>query len=257
MNDALWHDAFYRFVSVAEPETLVSDLTRLCEANTLVGNIIVAHEGVNGMLAGTEGQLGAVRDWFARDERFSTMMFKRTATSFIPFKRLRIRAKPEIVTLGLPGVDAVTQTGIDVPPQQWRELIHQDDVVVIDNRNRFEYELGHFVGAVDPGVHNFRDFAAYAEAHLDEWQDKKVAMYCTGGIRCEKTSAWLKGKGLEVYQLEGGIINYFAQMSDAEQEYEGECFVFDRRVTLDTRLEETDTTLEEVTELQLSLESEV
>ena len=259
MNDAqsqapLWHDAFYRFVKIDDPEALVPRLKDLCIEIGLHGKILLAEEGINGMLAGTETQLGKIRTWFNADERFADLLYKRTATSINPFKRMLVRAKAEIVPLGLPDVDATTQTGIDVSPEVWREMLQQDDVVVIDNRNRFEYVIGHFKGAIDPGVHNFRDFPDYVENHLDEWEGKKVAMYCTGGIRCEKTTAWLKDKGLEIYQLEGGIINYFAKIPNAHKDYEGECFVFDKRVTLNTRLEETETTLDEVTELQNSLE---
>ena len=121
-------------------------------------------------------------------------------------------------------------------------------VVLLDNRNSFEYRLGRFQNAIDPQVTNFRDFPAYVQAHLDEWkaQGKRVAMYCTGGIRCEKTSAWMADLGMPVYQLEGGILNYFREMPDAERDWQGECFVFDNRVALDTRLQETDTTLDDV-----------
>ena len=249
----IWHDAFYQFAQVDDPAALVGTLQELCRETGVLGNVLVAHEGVNGMLGGTDAQLSRLRDFFAADERFAAMTYKRTACDYMPFRFMRVRLKREIVPLGVEGVDA-RKTGTDVSPQAWRELIAQDDVVLIDNRNRFEYELGHFEGAVDPGVHNFRDFAAYAETQLSEWQGKRVAMYCTGGIRCEKTSAWLTTLGLDVYQLEGGILNYFAQLPDADKEFKGECFVFDDRLTLDTKLQETPTTLAEVTALQLSLE---
>lgn len=241
----LWHDAFYRFIKVEDPEALVAQLQTVCVAAAVLGNIIVATEGVNGMLAGTEDALQQVRDTFEADSRFAGMLYKRTRTSKMPFRRLRIRTRAEIVPLGLEGVDG-SKTGIDVPPEQWRELIQQDDVVLIDNRNSFEYKLGHFEGAIDPGVRNFRHFKDYVEDHKEAWQDKRVAMYCTGGIRCEKTSAWMRDLGYEVYQLEGGILNYFAKMPDAEKDYTGECFVFDWRVSLNTKLEETDTTLHDV-----------
>jgi UPF0176 protein len=135
-----------------------------------------------------------------------------------------------------------------VSPQRWRELLDDPDTVVIDNRNSFEYRLGRFRNAVDPGVANFRDFPRYVKAHAPQWQaeGKTVAMYCTGGIRCEKTSAWLQERGVAVLQLEGGILNYFAQMPDAERDWDGECFVFDNRIALDTQLRETGTTAEQV-----------
>ena len=242
----LWHDAFYRFAVVDNPQALVERLNEVCLEAGVLGNIIVAREGVNGMLAGSAEQLETVREVFLTDERFADMLYKRTkANKRTPFKKLRIRERAEIVPLGIDGVDG-RDTGIDVAPEQWRELIKQDDVVLLDNRNSFEYKLGHFENAIDPGVTQFRQFKDYVEDHKDEWQDKRVAMYCTGGIRCEKTSAWMKGLGFEVYQLEGGILNYFAQIPDAEKDYQGECFVFDWRVALDTNLEETETTLQDL-----------
>lgn len=255
MNDSqatLWHDAFYRFVRVDNPEELTQQLLNVCERAELLGSILVATEGINGMLAGTETQLKQIQDFFEADERFAGMLVKRTICSKAPFKRLKVKIKQEIVPLGVDGVDATSKTGVNLSPKAWRELIHQDDVVLIDNRNSFEYRVGHFKGAIDPQVDNFRQFAAYMDAHLPDWQaqQKKVAMYCTGGIRCEKTTAWLKDKGVDVYQLEGGILNYFAEIPDAEKDYEGECFVFDERVALDTRLQETNLTRADIEALE-------
>lgn len=253
MNDAtpvLWHDSFYRFVKLDDPEKLGEQLVELCEKREVQGSIILAPEGINAMLAGSETALNTVRDFLEADERFKGIFYKRTHSKDMPFRRLRLRVKDEIVPLGIEGVDATSKTGIDVAPEQWRELIKQDDVILIDNRNSFEYELGHFKGAIDPEVRNFRDFADYVEENKDNWQDKKVAMYCTGGIRCEKTTAWMHDQGMDVYQLEGGIINYFEKIPDAEKDYEGECFVFDWRIALDTKLQETDTTIDVVDELQ-------
>lgn len=240
MSDApLWHDAFYRFVPIQNPQELVAHLQARCDALELRGSILVAHEGINGMLAGTQAALDAFREELEQDARFSGMPYKRTVCSHMPFGRLKVKLKREIVPLGVAGVDASQKTGVNVAPERWRELITQDDVVLIDNRNDFEVRLGRFKGAQNPGVDNFREFEEYARERLDEWRHKKVAMYCTGGIRCEKASAWLVDLGLEVYQLEGGILNFFAQLPDAEQDFEGECFVFDDRVALDTKLQET------------------
>ncbi|MDX2005399.1 MAG: rhodanese-like domain-containing protein [Meiothermus sp.] len=234
----LWHDAFYRFVRLEDLPTLRAELLERCQSAGLLGTVLLAPEGINGMLAGTEAQLGKVRDWLEADPRFTAMLYKRTACRTRPFSRLKVKIKREIVPLGLEGVDATRKTGINLSPAQWREWIRRDDVVLIDNRNSFEFGHGHFKGAIDPQVGKFRSFAAYFDQHKAEWEGKKVAMYCTGGIRCEKTTAWLAEQGLEVYQLEGGILNYFAQIPDAEADYEGDCFVFDDRVLLDTRLEE-------------------
>lgn len=250
MESNVWHDAFYKFVALADPDETAEALREVCQAidatTPLRGSILVAGEGINGMLAGNEEALAAFRTALA-DPRFAGafagMVCKRSACKQQPFGRLKVKRKREIVPLGIAGVDATARTGINLSPEQWRELLQQEDVIVIDNRNDFEYRLGHFKGAVNPEVNNFRDFPDYVRARRDAWQGKKVAMYCTGGIRCEKTSSWLLEEGMEVYQLEGGILNYLQQMPDAERDWQGECFVFDDRVALDSHLQETDTDL--------------
>jgi UPF0176 protein len=242
----LIHSAFYKFVKLDNAEAVAVQLRAL--AGNVNGSILVADEGINGMVA---GEFEAVRSFEAAlttDARFADIHFKHSACKTPPFRRMKVHVKPEIVPLGIAGIDVEKGTGINVSPIEWRELIAQDDVVILDNRNSFEYRLGRFKNAIDPDVANFRDFPNYVKAHADEWraQGKRVAMYCTGGIRCEKTSAWMRDFPLPVYQLEGGILNYFEQMPDAERDWQGECFVFDNRIALNTRLEETDTTLEDV-----------
>ncbi len=245
----LVHDAFYKFVALADPDAVVLRLRELTV--DLRGSILVAHEGINGMLAASADVLDAFRDALQRDPafagNFAGIAFKRSACTSIPFGKMKVYRKPEIVPLGVAGVDG-RDTGVSLSPAEWRELIAKDDVVLLDNRNSFEFRLGRFKNAIDPEVTNFRDFPRYVEAHLPAWkeQGKRVAMYCTGGIRCEKTSAWMKAMAIPVYQLEGGILNYFAQMPDAEKDWEGECFVFDNRIALDTKLQETATTLDDV-----------
>ncbi len=235
MSD-LFHDAFYRFVAVQNPEALIANLELLTANAGVLGSILVASEGINGMLCGTISQLQTVRDGLESDARFQNLMYKRTRCRDQVFKKMKVKLKPEIVALGIEGVDATKYHGTDVSPLEWRELIKRDDVVLIDNRNDFEYTLGHFKNAINPSVDNFRDFAAFIESNLSNWQDKTIGMYCTGGIRCEKTSAWLAEKGIEIMQLEGGIINYFQEVEDANLDYEGTCFVFDKRQELDTQL---------------------
>jgi UPF0176 protein len=232
----LFHDAFYRFVPVQNPEELIATLEKLCAEAEVLGSILVASEGINGMLCGSQEALKIVRDGLEQDSRFQDLMYKRTACRDQVFKKLKVRLKPEIVALGIEGVDASKYHGTNVSPLEWRDLIGREDVVLIDNRNAFEYTLGHFKGAINPGVDNFRDFAAFIEDNLSTWENKTISMYCTGGIRCEKTSAWLAEKGIQIMQLEGGIINYFAQVEDANLDYEGTCFVFDKRQELDTHL---------------------
>lgn len=226
---------------------LVSDPT----AGGLSGSILVATEGINGMLAGSAAAVDRLEQALLHEPifagAFAGMAFKHSACATRPFGKMKVHVKKEIVPLGVEGVDA-RMTGIQVSPLDWRELIKQPDVVLLDNRNSFEFRLGHFEGAVDPQVKNFRDFPDYVRAHAAAWkaQGKRVAMYCTGGIRCEKTSAWMLDLGLLAYQLEGGILNYFQQVPDPGREWKGECFVFDNRVALDAGLQETATTHEDV-----------
>ncbi len=249
-NNALWHDAFYHFVRLDDPYAVIEVLKDITQ--DLQGSILVAHEGINGMLAGSKDQLNAFRKDLIEDLRlfgkFSGIDYKRSECKTIPFHHLKIKYKPEIVPLDIAGVDATVKTGINTSPEDWQKLIKQEDVVVIDNRNDFEYRLGHFKGAINPEVNNFRDFPEFMKKNLPSWQKegKRIAMYCTGGIRCEKTSSWLLDLNTEVYQLAGGILNYFEKMSDSEKDWEGECFVFDNRVALDVNLKETSTTIEDV-----------
>jgi UPF0176 protein len=252
--EPLLHSAFYAFVPLPEPERIAARLREL--TGSLTGSILVATEGINGVLAGRTSELRAFEHALTHDAafdgRFAGIVFKHSACRTIPFARMKVHCKREIVAFGVDGVSpsSTTASESNVSPQAWRELIAQDDVVVIDNRNSFEFRLGRFKSAIDPKVPNFRDFPKYVEQHAAQWkaQGKRVAMYCTGGIRCEKSGAWMRDQGLEVFQLEGGILNYFQSMPDAEKDWQGECFVFDNRVALDTQLQETDTTLEQVYE---------
>jgi UPF0176 protein len=220
-----FHIAFYKFAKLADADAVVTVCREL--THDLLGSILIADEGINGVLAGEAAALDHFEHALKTDPRldgaFSNIVFKRSACKTAPFARMKVHRKSEIVFLGVDNVDAIS-------------------------RNSFEYKLGKFKNAVDPGVDNFRDFPKYIEEHVPEWQasGKRVAMYCTGGIRCEKTSAWMLDMGVPVYQLEGGILNYFLEMPDAEKDWEGECFVFDNRIALDTKMQETDTTLEDV-----------
>lgn len=247
--DALIHTAFYKFVRIADVDNAVEVLREL--TRDLKGSILVANEGINGMLAASESAISGFEHALQNDPRFTGafegIVFKRSPCKTVPFGKMKVHKKAEIVPLGISDVDA-TKTGTNLSPQEWRELIAQDDVVLLDNRNSFEFRLGRFKNAIDPGVRNFRDFPEYVKANVDQWkaEGKRVAMYCTGGIRCEKTSAWMLDMNIPVFQLEGGILNYFKEMSDAEKDWQGECFVFDNRIALDTHLQETDTTLEDV-----------
>jgi UPF0176 protein len=252
---ALLHSAFYRFVPLADPAAAADALRML--AHGLQGSIVVAAEGVSAAVAGAPEDVAAFEAALQREDVLGGvlrgMAFKHSACTTLPFGRLKVGVKPEIVALGLPDAAAALpppdeRDASHLSPQAWRALLQRDDVVVLDNRNHFEFRLGHFRGAVDPQVHNFRDFVAWVEQQAPAWRDagRPVAMYCTGGIRCDKTAPWLRSLGLDVRQLEGGVLNYFEQLADAARDWSGECFVFDNRVALDTRLNETATTADQV-----------
>jgi UPF0176 protein len=250
------HSAFYRFVTVADPAAAAGALRGL--AAGLQGSVVLAREGINGTVAGPAPQVAAFEQAVVGQAFLSGalhgMPFKHSQCLTPPFGRLKISTKPEIVALGLPEPleqalpPPDEQDASHLSPQAWRALLAQGDAVVLDNRNHFEFRLGHFAGAVDPQVHNFRDFVAFVQAQAPGWREagRPVAMYCTGGIRCDKTAPWLRSLGLTVWQLDGGILNYFAQLPDAQQDWQGECFVFDNRVALDTALQETARTAADV-----------
>lgn len=249
----LIHISFYRFVPLTDPEAVAEVVRELAQA--LTGNVLIAHEGISAALAGQAQDILTFESALQTDARlnnaFTGIVFKHSACTTRPFWRMKVYVKPEIVALGLPDVVNASQTPTHIghlSPQEWRDLIAQDDVVVLDNRNSFEYRLGRFKNAIDPCVDNFRDFPSYVQAHAAQWkaEGKRVAMYCTGGIRCEKTGHWMQSQGLEIYQLDGGIVSYFEKMPDAERDWEGELFVFDNRVAIDTQLQETPRTPDEV-----------
>ncbi len=246
-----FHIAFYRFVRIADPTAIAAALRGI--AGNLLGIVLVAPEGINGTLAGTAAALDtfehALRHAPALTGLFADLHCLRTACHTPPFQRLKVHVRAEVLPLGVVGVDPIGRRGRQLDATQWKALLASGNAVVIDNRNHFEYRLGHFRGAVDPQVGNFRDLPRFIEAHAAGWKanDQQVAMYCTGGIRCEKTAAWMHDAfGLEVLQLEGGILGYLAASGDAEADWQGECFVFDNRVALDAALQETPTTAADV-----------
>lgn len=245
-KDPLFHIAFYRFVRVDDPEALAQRVRAWAQG--LTGSVRIAHEGINGALAGAAQALEAFEQHLQTDERFRALVFRRTGCLTPPFMRLKVQVKAEIVDLNVPGVEAVEHRPHAVGVDEWRALLDDPNTVVIDNRNAFEFRLGHFRNAIHPNVENFRDIPAWMEAHAAQWQraGKRIAMYCTGGIRCEKTSAWLNAKGIATTELSGGILRFLQEAPDAAAHWQGECFVFDNRVALDLSLRETATTEEQV-----------
>ncbi len=235
---------FYRFVDLGRLEELRDDLHARAQALGIKGTILLAEEGINATLAGERGALEGFRDYLTRGPAgsgaaFSGMRFR--FSSAAPgngvFYRLKVRIKPEIVRLDQPGVAPARRTGEHVDPRRWNALLDDPDVIVLDTRNHYEIEIGTFPSAVDPGTRSFRQLPAWVKRHLDPAEHPRVAMFCTGGIRCEKASAWFLDQGFEaVYQLDGGVLSYLETVAPAENRWQGECFVFDQRVSVDQGL---------------------
>ncbi|MDH4107712.1 MAG: rhodanese-related sulfurtransferase [Gammaproteobacteria bacterium] len=232
--------SFYRFVDLDDPGSLRDRLQALCEEHELLGTVLVAAEGINGSLTGARQDIGAVLDWLGSALGLDEPIDARwTPASGPPFRRLRVRVKAEIVTLGRPDLRPQRRTGRHVSPEEWNALLDRPDTLVIDTRNHYEIEVGTFPNALDPGTASFRDFPGFAARLAAEDRNRPLAMFCTGGIRCEKATALMLELGFtEVNQLQGGILNYLDAMAGRDNRWNGECFVFDTRVAVDRDLEE-------------------
>lgn len=225
--------AFYEFVAVSDGAAMRARLLDICRADGIVGTILIAAEGINGTIAGQQDAIDAVLAAIARELRLDALDAKRSTCQSQPFARLKVRLKREIVTFGVPEANPALRRGTYVEAQDWNGLISEPGVVVIDTRNSYEVKIGTFPGAVDPATRAFGEFPAFVQANLDPARNKKVAMFCTGGIRCEKASAYLVGLGFEeVYHLKGGILKYLETVPEAESLWHGECYVFDERVAV-------------------------
>ncbi|GHF32468.1 UPF0176 protein [Deinococcus metalli] len=223
--------ALYQFRDVADPAALRGALLDLGRAHDLCGTLIVAPEGLNGTVAGTREGIDALRA-FLHGEGFTALEDKESAAAVRPFRRFKVRVKAEIVTLGVP-VAPRERVGTYVRPAEWNALLDDPDVVVIDTRNRYEVQAGTFRGAVSPGIDSFREFPEWLDGHAAALAGKRVAMYCTGGIRCEKSTSLLLERGFtDVLHLQGGILRYLEDVPEADSRWDGECFVFDGRVTV-------------------------
>ncbi|MEP0912891.1 rhodanese-related sulfurtransferase [Leptolyngbya sp. GB1-A1] len=230
--------AFYRFVKLPDYAEFRSPLLELCLAQGIRGTILLAAEGINGTIAGTRQGIDAVLTGLRSDDRFADLEQKESIADEMPFDRLKVRLKREIVTLGIPEVDPTEQVGRYVEPQDWNELITNPEVTLVDTRNQYEVDIGTFQGAKNPETATFRQFPQYVEQQLDPAQHKKVALFCTGGIRCEKATAYLLAQGFEeVYHLKGGILKYLEEVPPEKSLWQGECFVFDQRVAVQQGLE--------------------
>ena len=229
--------ALYQFVSLPDFRELREPLRMRLADLGIKGSLLLAHEGVNGTLAGTPEAIDAciheLRHGALFAGRLDNLELKFSTAADMPFGRLKIRLKKEIVTLGDPSTDPTTRVGTYVDARDWNALIQQDDVLLLDTRNAFEVEFGTFDGAVDPKLSKFSEFRTFTEQHLDPAKNRKIAMFCTGGIRCEKASAYLLARGFgEVYHLKGGILQYLEDIPEGASLWRGECFVFDERIAL-------------------------
>ena len=232
--------SFYRFTQVDDPESLRANLLALCESKDLLGTVLVAEEGVNGTLAGSQQAVQSILNWLQNELALATSIDGRwTDADEAPFQRLRVRRKKEIVALGRPDILPDQDDHRHLEPQEWNDLIANPDTLVVDTRNHYEVEVGTFPNAVDPGTDSFRQFQDFAMQLSSTDRGRPLAMFCTGGIRCEKAAALMQELGFsEVYQLQGGILNYLESIPDAENQWQGECFVFDKRVAVDRDLAE-------------------
>ncbi len=229
--------AFYRFVPLDPLEPLQQELLAFCQDLDLRGTILLAPEGINATVAGSPRAVQALlRELRSRDE-FKDLAAKISHSDRQAFHRMKVRLKKEIVTMGVPGIDPNREVGTYLDAEEWNDLIQQPDVTLVDTRNRYEVQLGTFEGAIDPETDSFRDFPEWVAQNLDPDRNPRVAMFCTGGIRCEKATALLKNRGFkEVYHLNGGILQYLEDTPRDKSRWNGECFVFDNRVTVDHEL---------------------
>ncbi|MBT3211188.1 MAG: rhodanese-related sulfurtransferase [Planctomycetaceae bacterium] len=231
--DRLLVVAFYKFVRLNDLTSLQYEIESWCRSNDVFGIVLLASEGINSTIAGPREGVLRVLEMIRQDARFSDMRWKESFAEEQPFHKLRVRLKKEIVTMGVSDIDPNELVGTYVKPADWNALISDPDVIVIDARNHYETEIGTFKGALEPGLDSFRELPSWLEKNIDVDGEPRVAMFCTGGIRCEKSTAFLKQAGVkEVYHLEGGILKYLEEVPQDESLWEGECFVFDQRVAV-------------------------
>ena len=233
--------AIYKFTPFPDPAALKAPLAQTACANGVRGTLLLANEGINGTIAGTRLGVDAVLAHIRELPGCSHIDWKESTATAMPFGRMKVRLKREIVSLGQPDVDPTAAVGTYVEAENWNDLIADPDVALIDTRNDYEIAVGSFEGAVNPETARFRDFPAWWEANADRFEGKKIAMFCTGGIRCEKATNWLISKGVEeVFHLKGGILRYLERIPEEESRWNGQCFVFDQRVSVGHALEPGD-----------------
>jgi UPF0176 protein len=230
--------ALYKFTPIEDPQALKPVVLKACIDAGILGTLLLAREGINGTVAGSREGIDTMLAFLRNLDGLADLEHKESFAAENPFYRVKVRLKKEIVTMGVPGIDPNEQVGTYVAPQDWNDLISRDDVVLIDTRNDYEVEIGTFEGAVNPHITTFREFPEWYREHGGAFGKPKVAMFCTGGIRCEKATALLKAEGIEdVFHLQGGILKYLETIPEQDSKWQGECFVFDQRVAVGHGLE--------------------
>lgn len=230
--------ALYQFVEFPGFANFQAPLITFCKNQGVKGTLLLAKEGINGTIAGSREGIDAVIAYLKANGPFQNLEYKESKAKVMPFMRMKVKLKKEIVTLGAPAADPTQMVGTYVAPSDWNALISRNDVLTIDTRNNYEIMIGSFKGAVNPKTTTFKDFTAYTEKNLMQYKEKPIAMFCTGGIRCERSTAYLKALGFkEVYHLKGGILKYLEEIPKEKSLWEGECFVFDQRVSVRHGLE--------------------
>ena len=230
--------ALYHFVRLDDYQSLRQPLYDFMIKHEIRGTLLLANEGINGTVAGPKQAIDKLHSWLRSDQRLKDLKTKESFDNSMPFYRTRVKLKKEIVTMGIPDIDPNHVVGSYVKPEDWNDLISDPDMVLVDTRNDYEVSIGTFRNAINPKTDTFRQFPDYVKSNLNPDRHKKVAMFCTGGIRCEKSTAYLKEQGFEeVYHLQGGILKYLETVAEADSMWEGECFVFDNRVSINHQLE--------------------
>lgn len=225
--------ALYKFVTLPDYQALQAPIQTCCDQHGVKGTLLLAAEGINGTIAGTQAGMQAVLAHLRGDPRLADLEHKESFADTLPFHRMKVRLKREIVTMGVPGIDPNKIVGTYVRPEEWNQLISDPEVVVIDTRNDYEVAIGTFKGAINPNIKSFRDFPEWLRQQQSLAKKPRVAMFCTGGIRCEKSTAFMRAAGFdEVYHLQGGILKYLETVSERDSLWQGECFVFDERVAV-------------------------
>jgi len=235
--------AFYHFVTIDDAKSLQACIQDYCDKKSLKGTILLAPEGINGTISGKEENIKKFHDFIKNDQKFLNVFkrleYKASWSDKNPFYRMKVRLKKEIVALGIPEVSPAIKVGKYVKPEDWDNLINDPEVILIDTRNNYEVDIGTFKNAINPKTSSFREFPEYVKKNLSQAKNKKIAMFCTGGIRCEKASSYLIEEGFEkVYHLRGGILKYLEEIPQLKSQWQGECFVFDQRVAVTSELKE-------------------